>query len=651
MGWEDIFKKNIGRGSGSSSSYFPTAARAAAATKAAAKAAGAKAAPVARVIGSRAAPIIGRVAAGTGAAATATKGAVLGAGVAAGASFVNAIGDPGFPLFIIGLLTFIFNEYLANPVLAVILGSFFMFYSSIFIFKARGIFVTIIFWVWYVVYGGITDPNALIYMILPIVIISMLVHGLVSKIRKEGFGDGAAGEIIGLVPILFFFLDLGLLDFLTQQFGLSLSTFVQNLLLFTPWWALLGLFSTKKEGFLITGCRMAGIAYVFIILTVGVVPEAYAKYSEQSIIPGPGKFIEAKKELQERLPQRENPFVSHMACIFGGEYTELQNCIQKRQEQSELNYLCEKVEEKAKGTPEYDDCLQEQQEKKKQGIEVSGGQDPTRNQPMKAEFIVSQYFPKSSFRNSAEAITNYPIEFKIENPRKYAFEVEFSCQFKKGGETETLPGNIISEKTININSETSGTTIICQGQNLDGSYQLVYEAKLKNVFTKSLLRRAFIGSKNESWKKEWLPRIMPAHFASNQHLSQAPADLARINFAIGNPLENPIIELVEPKKSGLVLSAAVENAGQGKIAAIVDYKLGLEGFDNSQTPCSKQGLNVAVPKDVTKSIYLTTCFIDNILIPDLQNPPKYEFREFEATLHYDYLLTKEIPVEVKVIPS
>lgn len=651
MGWKDVFKKNIGKGS--SQGYFPTAAKAAAA----AKAAGTKAAPVARIIG-KAAPAVGRAAGrvvtGAGTAATATKGAVLGAGAAAGASFVNAIGDPGFPLFLVGLFTFIFNEYLANPVLAVILGSIFMFYSSIFIFKARGILITTIFWVWYVVFGGITDPQALIYMILPIVIIGMLIHGIVAKFRGGTFGEGAAGEIIGLVPVLFFFLDLGLLDFLTEQFGLPLSPFVQNLLLFTPWWALLGLFATKKESFLITVCRIAGVAYIFIILTVGVVPEAYAQYREQSLVPGPEKFIEAKKELRERLPQKENPFISQLACLFSGEYADPQSCIHKRQEQSELNYLCEKVEEKEKGTPEYEDCLKEQQEKKKQGIEVSGVQDPMRNQPMKAEFIVNQYFPKSTFRSSAEEIISYPLEFKVENPRKYSFTVEFSCSLKKG--SEVIPGQILGQSqnqnqglnSVPVSGETFSTTIVCQAQNLEGNYQLTYEAKLQSLTTKSLLRRAFIGSKGAQWKNEWLPRIRQAHFAGNLHLSQAPADLARINFAFGNPVENPIVELVEPGKAGLVLSAAVENAGPGKIVAIRKYSLELAGFSSSQQACSLQGAKEAIPKDVTKSIFLTTCFLDQIPA-DLQNPDNYEFREFEAALTYDYLITKEIPVEVKVI--
>ncbi len=652
MSWKDIFKKNMWKGSGYSSSYFPTAARAAAATKAVARAVGVKAAPVARVIGSRAVPIIGKVAAGTGTAATATKGAVLGAGVAAGASLVNSIGDPGFILFILGLLFWLGN-FLDNVGITLILTSFLLFFTSFFIFKAKGLGFTVLVWIWFMIAGRPTDPVTIATMMLPAALVAMIAHGLYNKFSKEGtFWQGAFGEpMAGAIPLLIFFIDLGAIEWFTEKLlGFPLPESFGMILSLVPWWAYLGLFTMKKESFWISTIRVVGMIYL-VAMVIATAQPTLAAYREHSLVPGAAEFLEAKKELRERLPQRENPFVSRMACLFGGDYSDLQGCIQQRQEQYELNYICTKVEEKTKGTPEYDDCLKEQQEKKKQGIEVSGGQDPTRNQPMKAEFIVSQYFPKSSFRNPAETTTNYPLEFKIENPRKYAFEVELSCRFKKGGQTETLPGKIISEETIKINSETSGTTVICQAQNLEGNYQLVYEAKLKNLFTKSLLRRAFIGSKNETWKKEWLPRIMPAHFASNQHLSQAPADLARINFALGNPLENPIIELVEPKKSGLVLSAAVENAGQGKITAINQYTLGLEGFDNSQVPCSKQGLNVAVPKDVAKSIYLTTCFIDTILIPDLHNPPHYEFREFGASLHYDYLLTKEIPVEVKVITS
>ncbi len=631
MGWKDIFKKNVGKGV--SSTYFPTFQ---------------KASPV---IG-KVADAAGSVAGGVGAAGTAAKGAVFGGAVAAGASLVNSIADPGFILFIVGLLTFIFNEYAGNVVVSVIIGSFFLFFSSIFIFKAKGIMFAAIFWVWYIAFGGITDPNALIYLLLPLVIIGMVVHGLTNKIRGGSFGEGASGEIIGLVPVLFFFLDLGLLDFLTKTFELSLSPFLQNLLLFTPWWALLGLFATKKESFAITVFRVAGIMYVFIILTVGVVPDAYAKYREQSLVPGPGQFLEAKKELKERLPQRENPALSHLACLFGGELTDLQGCIQKRQEQSEWKGICQEQEKNEPGTAEFDDCIKEQQEKKKQGIDVSGAQDPTRNQPMKAEFVESPYFPKSTFRSPAEEVVSYPLEFKVENPRKLEFDVKFSCSVKKGA--ETVPAVITGppEGLLKIlKEETTGTTVICQTSKLEGSYQLAYEARLKGVQTTSILRRAFIGNKDLPWKEEWLPRIMPAHFSGNQHRSQAAADLARLNFALGKPVENPIIEWNSNNEQGdgVVLSAAVENAGSGKILSINSYRLALDGFSGNNCPLESTKA-ITPPRDFTKSIYLFTCFVNELPL-ELKNPVDYVYREFTGTMNYDYQITREIPIEVKVIAS
>ncbi len=568
---------------------------------------------------------------------------------AAGTGIVNAIADPGFILFIAGLISFFFIEYLGNVALSVTIATIFMFYSAIFIFKAKGLLVTIIFWIWYVLLGGITDPTALLYTLLPIVVIAMLLHGLFTKISPHGsFIDGAGGEFIGLAPVLFFFFDLGLLDFFVKTFDLPISGVTANLLLFFPWWAFLGLFATQKQNFLITTAKLVAIVYIVGILTFGVAPNAYA--AAQSTVPGPEEFLKAKQEIREQFPERENPFISQLACIWQGEFANSQACVQRRQEESQHRSICRQEEEE--NTLAFEECLTKQQELKAAGITaITGTIDPKRGLPTKADFTIdAQFFPKQSFRQKDDITQGqYPVTFKAENPRGQTFAVEFACHFKKasGGATGSVAGEIISEKQIIIAEEAPpGMTALCQPAGpLDGIYQLAMNATLKNLQTSSYLSRVFIGQKDANWKREWIPKIMQAYFPGSQHLSSGPADPARLNFALGNPIQYPIIE----GSNNLLLSLSIENTGRGAIQKIHRYALDLEGFAFREYEGCLEKKNIPVPASPgTKVVYHKTCFVTS-LPPELQSPATIEPQEFTALLEYDYLISREFPVEVRVV--
>ncbi len=639
MGWNDILKKNVGKGYSATS--FPALGKAAGA----AKFAGTKALPVLKTAGAAAAPVLGRAASGMAAAGSAAQGALWGAGAATGASVLNAIADPGFVLFIAGLLTFFFNEYLGNVALAVLLGTVFMFYSSIFIFKARGIMVTVIFWVWYILFQGNRDPKAFLYMILPIIIIGMVVHGLVKKFQKGSFGEGASGEIIGAVPIILFFLDFGALDLLVTGFGLPLTPSVKNLILFTPWWALLGLFTTTKENFIISVFRIAGIVYIVAILTVGVVPDAYEKSQSDSLIPGPERFLEAKKELRETLPQKENPAYSNLVCIFS-EPTSVPSCVEQRQENSELTYICEKVEGKEKGTPQFTQCLEEQKKKKKDAaLQVQGAIDPTIKEPTKAEIIID----KDSFPTEFKPAFGFPFELKIENPREQQITAEVACRFEsKEGEKKTVAGRIGGVNPATFNDASFQTSYLCyaaEGEELNGRYEIIFEATLKNLMTGSKLQRAFVGNvpadQIDLWRREEISKVI------KNSESLAPAEFARINFNVGHGKKQIIIEN-DPQKSILV-DGNIENVGSGKIVAVQNYQLSLEEFSVDNEPCRQGSLDI--PNRTVTAIALPHCLITDY--PEkLKNPPRgWEPYTFIATLTYDYQISKKENIEIKPLTS
>ncbi len=604
----------------------------------------------------------------------AAGGLALGAGAAAGAGVVNAIADPGFILFIAGLLSFLLVEYLGITALSLIVGTVFLFYSSVFIFKARGLVLTIIFWVWYFFLGGVLDPKTLLYSLLPLVLLAMAVHGLFSRFAGEGsFGQGAAGELIGLVPIVFFFLDLGLIPWLTQPpVNLPLTPLVQNLILFMPWWALLGLFTTRKESLLINAAKFACIIYLIMILTVGVVPNAYASYQERA--PGVEQFLEAKEKVEGEFAGKKNPMIYWYYCFKTGRFAEMNQCMAEREEEDRLKQFC-REEGYSEGTTEFGGCIEEQRKKAKQ-IVVTGIQDPTIDKPTKLEFIKPADFPTPYYvvEGSSDQV-NYPIEMKITNPRKLSLEIIPSCYFNQtdgnvkgkllglaGGESllvvpEGSLGFILppGSQVISQSGNEASTTLVCQPEGeLKGSYLLVYEAEIKNMMTVSRLQRVFIGEdKTADWKKENVPELKSTYFPGQMNRPQAPADFARLNFEFGLPTANPIID----QSGGLVLSSTIENAGKGVITKIHSYRIDLPPEFSIEDARCREGYDLPLPKtkQPLKNVYSRTCLIQS-LPPELADPgsavgQEFVYAEFEGYLYYDYLIKKEIPVKVEVITS
>ena len=587
----------------------------------------------------------------------AVKGAVWGAGAAAGSQVVNAIADPGFILFIAGLVTFFFRGFIDNITLTILLGTIFMFYSSIFIFKARGVVLTTLFWVWYIFYGSTLNPDILLYAMAPALFIGMAVHGLYSKLSKKGsFAGGSSGELIGLIPVLFFFLDLGLIALLQKTFFININPLVQNLILFTPWWAILGIFATKKENFLITLSKFVAIIYILSVLTFGVVPDAFN--TAGSVLPGPQQFVDAQKQIEAQLPKAENPSYSNFACFWEvGFVGDVKGCVNNRQKSSALRSICTKKEFK-EGTNEFNDCIREEQEKQKnQAYSVSGDIDPNIDKPTKATFTIDEKSISQFYTLGAYSITT---DLKIDNPRNQPLTVVVNCTFKSKGSYKDVKGKIrgmdMEKNEIKVNGEYENSfdcepTVKFEGERYD--FEII--ATLKDLNSKARLERAFVGSKNikeiEELKKTQITQKI------RDGKSKAPADLARINFDLGHVKEEIVIE--DSPYKNILLRSNIQNIGSGKITAIKSYNIDLEGFStdtdmDSIKPNCKTGPieNQFTAKQLEqRTIALPVCSITH-MPPELKDPEEYLKlkwvpKTFVAEFTYDYQLTAKKSITIK----
>jgi len=524
-----------------------------------------------------------------------------------------------FLLVILGTIHFLIRRFLPE------LSNFSFIFSIVLLFiagyaladrtekdKWAIIIPIIIFLVWYLVYQSNTDLRFLLYFGISVALL-LVIPAVITK------GESAKPELLGLIPIIFFFAD-NMLPWLVTKFNLPVSGLLENLLQWTPWWALLGILILPTDKPALNIAKILGIMYIIFVLVAPAIPTVGY---DNSLLPTPGELSDAQARVRERLPEGENPALSNLICIFS-EPTDLQNCITTRQENSQLTALCEDDQRVIDRIITMEECKEEKRLELQEGFRVTGFTDP--RDPTLVNFRETDFFPEVSYN----ARDSYPIELEIQNPQNKEIEIEVTCKFTK--DEEIITGKV-SLNPVKV-TQTSTKTLLCTPDaDLDGSYKLSFVAEIKNLQTSSVLQRAFV--KEDASQKE-IEEIKKLHFSkSGSTQSQGPADLARLNFAFGNPLDDPIIKGSE----GLVVAANVENLGRGDIIRIRDYYLDLPGFTSSCL--SGGGIEIPESSRSQRTIHLLTCPIDS-LPPQFQDPEDYEFTHFIGTLVYDYQIKEDI---------
>lgn len=504
----------------------------------------------------------------------------------------------------------------------------------------------ILFVIWYFVFNANISPSFLIPYLAGSIVI-LLILGLLSR------GESVTPEIFGFIPALFLFLDLGLLPFLVEKFSLPLTPLLENLIFWMPWWSLLGLFLLPEEvtgseflNTIISLTKILGLAYIAFVLVGSAVPDF--GYDSAIILPGAEKLVGAQERISERLPQGENPFISNLWCILNDPQN-VQGCVENRQATSRLEAIC-----KARKLDElgYRDCLTEEKEKLLQKeLQVSGIIDNTLKEITKVEVVIDEkYFPKLAYRKENEGLTiNYPTTLKVENPHNLDLKIGLSCQFKKGSTVIVGEMNLNSLEKVSKHQE---IPLICTppfGEELEGKYKLTYNVTLLNMETKSFLKRAFLGERTAEEKDTLISQIRTDFFPlSTDGYSKAPNEFAYLNFGFGKTSNDPFIFADDV----IIFVSSLENSGKGMVKKINSYEFNLEetGFSISSGSenCLTSG-EMAIPIWNLKSPFvLPNCFLE--LPEDLRHfAEPFKIKTFSGKLNYDYLLRKEVDIEIKVV--
>ena len=547
--------------------------------------------------------------------------------------------DSGVVLAVAGFAVFFFDLifHIDNFWLALIIATFFMFYSTLTIFESEGIVLVTLFFVWYIFLGGRYDLAFIRYYGPILVAVGMLVQGLVKKVRHTGtFSAGALGELKGIVPVLFFVFDIGLIDILTGYFRIPLTVISTNLLRFVPWWGLLGLKYVRSDKSGVAVAKVLAMFYILILAVGSLGPGVYGQYQE-SLIAGPLQAFEARQAQQKQV-RAENPLSSYGTCLITGRLAELDVCVKEEQKKSLAESTCKNIG--FVSGPDFDQCVKDELARLERGG-ARGATDSSRKEFLKAKFEAPpKSFPRVVF---GEPKKIYPSTLLIENPQQQQLGVEVSCKFMRGSLAIngliTINGQETSRYSSNFKNDP--VRIGCQPQEeLSGQYNLEISATLTDILTTSTLTRVFV--KNQQDRERWEAEIKSTALSGfDAGLSQSADEFARLNYGFGNFPDDPIIISSRP----VLLTVSIEDLGSGQLSRIKSYSLsGLlsRGFfpTSGNVDCLQRG-EAIIPQKV-KNYNLGECFLE-LPAEYQQFDVPYITETFEASLLYDYNLTQKIP--------
>lgn len=607
--------------------------------------------------------VVGK-AAGAGAAAVGRAGAA-GAAVVGGAALEAAKG-PAILLFIFGIIQYVLRfTYGTSTIifaLALILFVISGYAVAMRLQKERlAILLPMLFFViWYWALDATYEPKELLIF----AVIAGLIMLLVALLTK---GQSIGAEAAGFLPVLFLFLDIGLLSFYTEKLNLTPTPLLENLILYMPWWAFLGLLllppeptGSKLLNGLLAILKAAGAIYVIFVLVIHpfLLKEGFGdstfkdtSSAAKSLIPAAEEFEESQARLREKLTKGEHPFISNLKCLLSGDFANLSECVAGKQTRAKIEASCKEKEEVKQEIITLEECVEEEEKKSAGQVLSAGAVDRS-----KKSTTLKITIPSAPLQYTARP--SYSASLILENPRNQNLNLVVNCSFRK--DSESIPGEIseqgksAEQLPIQIAAEAAQIPLTCSPtKDLKAeqrtTYKMVVEATVKGMTTKSALSRAFLGQVSGIEREQATKKVLgdkSGDFRSGK--SSAPADFTSISFAFGSPELNPIITSTDVPQ----FLASVQNNGGGRLLAIDSYSFTLSerGFSvRGGSPNCLTGKKMNVPSDAPTVFGLgSSCSLG--LPSDLasfQGPPKIE--TFYATLVYDYAVKNQADVQVQVI--
>ena len=509
------------------------------------------------------------------------------------------------------------------------------------ILEGKGYLLAILVWIQLTYFGLAFNAN-IIYTVIPIIFVYLFLFGL-ERVKRD------LGSLIVYLGLVIYVIDAGLFSLIAKEYGLAMRPVFERIILLTPWWVLFGIVKIKVEEMekgalrtFVQFLRFIALLYIISITLIAAAPEGGF---QTQIGPGFEEAIKAREEALEKAKEGLHPVrlvVIQTTCGITNP-ADVPGCVERER----IKLLCgefkkeaEKLRIPSEEHEPYVTC-QQQVTGVAKVIEAVGGVDPTIKEFTKFEITKGEGFPTEIFARQP-----MPVELRIENPR-LSLDVVMNCQFTSG--TRNITGTV-APSGFSVEKGKQEKSVICVPleELPEGSVTMVVEATISNLQTTSRLRRLFIGEKSEEEKKE----LKRDYFPAGQELSLSPPEFVRINFLIGEPPTNPLID----NKDNPILIATIENIGKGEIVNIGKAEISMvEGLRVVPDPklCNLiMANNKLIQSDFKiegigkkQKIPFGVCALE--MDTNLRNPEEYFVnKEFTAVIDYTYKVRKQFSFRV-----
>jgi len=549
---------------------------------------------------------------------------------------VDSIKDPGFVLFILGIVAHVLGRAsdFGLPYYGYGLRIFFsvvlLGYAVLFIFKGRGLILITLLSIWYFIFGLSYDPSVLVGLFLAL--------GIYFLLLKWKTGEFVIGEeVVGLLPLLFFYLDVGVLSFFVQRYGITVTPMLASLILYMPWWAAIGIFSTERKNMWISFAKIFSVAWIIAIVFVG----AFPGMGFQSIVPGIEDIAEAQEQVIKDIKVPSSLRITWWRTECTLKYTanpqKINDCVGERI----VEYTCK--QEVGKDPAEIKECVE------KNIAEAKKGDLSTKKELTKIKFEFKR--PADEIyksKRTAGSIGPMPYDILLENTRKEPIYITMSCKFKvreEEKEGDISPAHMqlfefVSPKTSV--SVTKRVNCVPKEPYKEGKYKVIFEAIIEDVNTGTELSRIFAATPETEKDVEDLQQILQLRKLQPVQKPITGEEFAGFYFEIGTG-QTFIYSEYEPTQT---IAGNPKNLKKGEVVNYKKVEIDLRNPGIIPGDCGDfvyRGENKLVwegtgTPELNCQLEIAEEF-RNLGLEQQRKP--YEPFEFNAVMTYDYKMKKE----------
>lgn len=474
---------------------------------------------------------------------------------------------------------------------------------------------------------------------------------------KEHFSE--TGSMLILL-LLAFYLDIGLLSSILSDipYFANIIAGMEHFILLTPWLGLvLVFFILPSTSGYVNGLKIAFMVWYCVTLLGALLTGAgllgeFGQNFQESVEAN----LENKADQTEVLAQCPSDGIYTLQCLkeqlsSPGDGT-IDSCVLKKKEECIDTHACE---QEGKGVGQaLTECLNEKRTARSEQKGVQSKTDMNADRFVYATVSIDTDYTKKTYLESENDVNllSVPFNVNISNPIAVPLTVDMSCMFEKGtGDSkEQVKGYVfygvekLEVYTLNTDRSEEMTRTCVPERLLEGSWNLIVNLDVKDIVSYSYLNRLLV----HEWDSK--DETLQDAISGLDSTSLGAKELARLNFAIGDPMDQKFIE----SEDFLTFQASIENVARGKITYVTEYRVdSSDVIEYFQDGCVDK-YDMVIPTMANKLYTLSHCtaqvsapFKSRLELSSSVEP--YIIYTFEGMLKYNYQLQDKKKIDYSAV--